>query len=154
MTPNLYNNVVVTPSVPPQNNGTKAMHATPPVAPADIIKQTVANRQAHHALVQRASGFKVRGGSKSKRSKRSKSKRSKRSKSKRASSKRYKRGGAPTPTPSSTPKPSVVPVPQFPGQHNVSASANSVSINHGLMKASRLAVYDDPNGLMSSTKLQ
>ena len=146
MTPNLYNNVVVTPSVPPQNNGTKAMHATPPVAPADIIKQNVANRHAHHALVQRASGFKVRGGSKSKRSKRSKSKR--------ASSKRYKRGGAPTPTPSSTPKPSVVPVPQFPGQHNVSASANSVSINNGLMKASQLAVYDDPNGPVSSTKLQ
>ena len=170
---NPYSNVVAKPSVPPPNNGTKAMHATPPVAPAEIIKQNVANREAHNSLVLNGSGFKVSGGSKSKskskRSKRSKSKRSsskrskrsssKRSKhssskrSKRSSSKRYKRGGA-VPTATPTPKPSVVPVPQFPGAHNVSASANSVSINHGLMKAGAQAVYDDPNGPVSTMKIQ
>jgi hypothetical protein len=47
-----------------------------------------------------------------------------------------------------------VPVPQFAGAHNVSANANSVSINHGLMKAGAQAVYDDPNGLVSNTKIQ
>jgi hypothetical protein len=47
-----------------------------------------------------------------------------------------------------------VPVPQFPGAHNVGASANSVSINHGLMKAGAQAVYDDPNGPVSNTKIQ
>ena len=165
---NPYSNVVAKPSVPPPNNGTKAMHATPPVAPAEIIKQNVANREAHNSLVLNGSGFKVSGGSKSKskskrskrsKSKRSSSKRSKRSKrssskrSKRSSSKRYKRGGA-VPTATPTPKPSVVPVPQFPGAHNVSASANSVSINHGLMKAGAQAVYDDPNGPVSTMKIQ
>jgi hypothetical protein len=175
---NPYSNVVAKPSVPPPNNGTKAMHATPPVAPAEIIKQNVANREAHNSLVLNGSGFKVSGGSKSKskskrskrskskrssskrssskRSKRSSSKRSKRSsskRSKRSSSKRYKRGGA-VPTATPTPKPSVVPVPQFPGAHNVSASANSVSINHGLMKAGAQAVYDDPNGPVSTMKIQ
>lgn len=163
---NPYSNVVAKPSVPPPNNGTKAMHATVSTATgASIIDQTVANRQAHNALVLNGSGFKVSGGSKSKskskskRSKRSKSKRSKRSSSKRSSSKRskrskrYKRGGA-APTATPTPKPSVVPVPQFPGAHNVGASANSVSINHGLMKAGAQAVYDDPNGPVSNTKIQ
>lgn len=168
----LYKHVVTKPSVPPPNNGTKAMHATVSTATgASIIDQTAANRQAHNALVLNGSGFKVSGGSKSKRSKRFKSKRSKRSKrssskrssskrssskrsgSKRSSSKRYKRGGAdPTATP--TPKPSVVPVPQFAGAHNVSANANSVSINHGLMKAGAQAVYDDPNGPVSNMKIQ
>ncbi len=161
---NLYSHVVVKPSVPPPNNGTKAMHATVSTATgANIIKQNFENRHSHNALVRGASGFKVQGGSKSKskskRSKRSSSKRSKRSSSKRSSSKRHKRGGAPTPTPSSTPKPtptstpkpSVVPVPQF---ANASASANSVSINHGLMNAGAQAVYDDPNGPVSTMKIQ
>ena len=156
----LYSNVVAKPSAPPQNDGTQTMPATVLTATgSSIIDQTAANRQAHNVLVLKGSGFKVNGGSKSKRSKRSKSKRSKRSKSKRSkrskskrsSSKRYKRGGAPTPTPSSTPKPSVVPVPQF---ANASASANSVSINHGLMNAGAQAVYDDPNGPVSTMKVQ
>ena len=160
----LYKHVVTKPSVPPPNNGTKAMHATVSTATgSSIIDQTAANRQAHNTLVQGASGFKVSGGSKSKRSKRSKSKsfkskrskrsKSKRSKSKRASSKRYKRGGAAVPTATPTPKPSVVPVPQFAGAHNVGASANSISINHGLMKAGAQAVYDDPNAPASNTKV-
>ena len=166
---NPYSNVVAKPSVPPPNNGTKAMHATVSTATgASISGQTAANRNAHNALVLNRSGFKVSGGSKPKRSKRSSSKRSKRSKrskhskrskrssSKRSSSKRYKHGGAaaPVPTATPTPKPSVVPVPQFPGAHNVGASANSVSINHGLMKAGAQAVYDDPNGPVSNTKIQ
>ena len=161
---NAYTANVVKPTTPSPNNGTKAMHATVSTATgASIIRQTAENRQAHNALVLNGSGFKVQGGSKSKRSS---SKRSKRSKSKRYSSKRskrsksksksnrykHKRGGAPTPTPSSTPNPTAS-VPQFPGPHNVSANANSVSINHGLMKTGAQAVYDDPNAPASNTKL-
>ena len=166
---NPYGHVVVKPDVP---NINMSINASIPAPVSTINRQHVtgafqARSAAQNTLVLQQSGRRI-GGSKrskrsdhkkrSKRSKRSKwSKRSKRSDHKKRTkrtkrSKRSKRGGE-DPTHTSSTKPSVAPIPQFSGAHNLGANANSISGNHLLMKTGSQSVFDNAHATPSMTVL-
>lgn len=162
---NPYGNVVAKSDViAPSINTPMTAHVST-ITGGSVIAASQQRSAAHNALVLQQSGRKIGGGSrrtrKKQRTHKKKSKRSKRSDRKKQSdrkkrskrskrSNRSRRGGAdPTPTPSS--KPSVAPVPQFAGAHNLGANTNSIGGNHLLMKVGAQSVYDNTKATPSTT---